>query len=170
MTYISEVPEEKADANLRQIYAQIREEFGPTPSWTTEFPCARRLGQVSQMRARWVSERPNPELPTIVGQAIVASWWPGKYYFVSTIQVPSSSPLALLAQSLINNTPYEEVKPGLDVFITQVFRCDENGWAESFDNPLYEREYVGLAQAKLGHSEVVDLLAAGKLTLRRRKP
>ncbi len=31
MTYISEVPEEKADANLRQIYAQIREEFGFLP-------------------------------------------------------------------------------------------------------------------------------------------
>jgi hypothetical protein len=42
------------------------------------------------MRARWVFNELTPELPG-VGMTTVASWWPGKYWLVSTIQLDESS-------------------------------------------------------------------------------
>jgi hypothetical protein len=116
------------------------------------------------MRARWVLRNPSSKLPG-VGTAIVASWWPGTCYLVSTIQLDSSSPLARLTQTLKSGERYEDVRPGPDVFATQVFKCDSNGWVKSFDTPLYEREYVALAEATAGHDEAVNLLAQGQLKL-----
>ena len=118
------------------------------------------------MRARWVCPNPSPELP-IVGQAIVAYWWPGKYYIVSTIQLDSSSPLSRLTRSLETGVAYEEVTPGPDVYVTQVFKCDKNGWTKSIDNLLYEREYPDLTQAISGHNDTVNLLEQGQLKLKR---
>lgn len=42
------------------------------------------------MRARWIFNDLEPELPG-VAQTTVASWWPGKYWLVSTIQLEESS-------------------------------------------------------------------------------
>ena len=42
------------------------------------------------MRARWVFHELTPELPG-VGMATVASWWPGKCWLVSTVQLDESS-------------------------------------------------------------------------------
>jgi len=67
---------------------------------------------------------------------------------------------------LKTGAPYEEVKPGPDVFVTEVFKCNKVGSVKSFDCPLYEREYPDLLQAKLGHKETVDSMTRGRLTLR----
>jgi len=116
------------------------------------------------MRARWVSQRPSPVIP-IVGQAIVASFFPGRFYFVSTIQLDSSSPLSKLTRSIELKVPYNDVPPVPDDFVTQVFRCNKDGWVKSFDHPLFEKIYSDLSQARNGHNEAVELLSQGKLKL-----
>jgi hypothetical protein len=116
------------------------------------------------MRARWVSPRPRPELP-IVGQALVASFWPGRFYFVSTMQLDPSSPSSKLARSLELGIAYNNVPPGPDEYITQIFRCNKHMIIKSFDDPLFERRYSTLPQALIGHNEAVDLLSKGKLKL-----
>jgi hypothetical protein len=116
------------------------------------------------MRARWVSHNPSPELP-IVGQTQVASFLPGRFYFVSTIQLDPSSPLSKLTRSLELGIAYNDVPPGPDEFITQVFRCNKDMDVESFDDPLFERKYSTLSQAQIGHNETVDLFSKGKLKL-----
>ncbi len=117
------------------------------------------------MRARWVSHNPSPKLP-IVAQTIMAHWWPWKYYFVSTIWMDPSEPLAHLTQSLKTGGDYKNVTPGPDVYVTQVFKCNKDGWPKSMDY-VYDREYSNLTQAKLGHEETVGLLAQGRLNLQR---
>jgi hypothetical protein len=116
------------------------------------------------MRARWVLNDPSPEEPH-VGWAIVASWWPTLYHAVSTIRMDPVSPLRRLTRSL--TTGKYSSDPLAEEFVTQVFRCNRDGYIRSFDHPLYEREYSELEQAKLGHKEVVDLLEQGKLRLSR---
>jgi hypothetical protein len=121
------------------------------------------------MHVRWVSHNSSPELP-IVGQAKIASFWPGRFYFVSTVQhqLHSSSPLSKLTRDLRSLQPgasYNEVPLEQDMFITQIFRCNKHGWVKSFDDPLFEREYSSLSQARIGHNEAIDLLSKGKLKL-----
>jgi hypothetical protein len=117
------------------------------------------------MRARWVSRKPSPELP------IVAHLWPWKYYFVSTVQIDQSHPSSPIARGLetgeVFKKSHEDVMPGLGYFVTQIFKCDRNGIPKSMDYAFYERKYSDLTQAKLGHEETVDLLAQGRLKLKR---
>jgi hypothetical protein len=118
------------------------------------------------MRARWVLHNPSPEIP-IIGQARVATWWPGRYYFVSTIQLDSSSPLHRLTESIRQGVPYAEASLGPNTYVTQVFKCTKDGIVRSFKEPLYEREYSDLSAARAGHKRTVDLLEQGRLKLRK---
>jgi hypothetical protein len=118
------------------------------------------------MLARWVSPTISPK-PPVVDSTVVAHWWPWKYYFVSTIYLNPSHPLALLTRSLETGQSYKNGTPGPDKFVTQIFTCDKYGWVKSMDYALYEREYSNLAQAKSGHKKTVDLLAQGRLKLKR---
>jgi hypothetical protein len=118
------------------------------------------------MRARWVLHSPSPEIP-IVGQARVATWWPGRYYFVSTIQLDSSSPLHRLSESIKQGVPYDEATLGPDRYVTQVFRCTRDGIVKSFAEPLYQLEYADELAARAGHKHTVDLLEQGRLKLRK---
>jgi hypothetical protein len=104
-----------------------------------------------KMKARWVSHRPSPQLP-IVGQTIIAKWWFGRYYIVSTIELDSSSPLQKLTKSLIQSFPYEQAIPE-EKFITNVYKCDINGTPKS--DFIYVREYSTLLEAQNGHDEAV---------------
>jgi hypothetical protein len=114
------------------------------------------------MHARWVLNFPTPELPGI-GRAIIASWWPGRYYVVSTVQLDSFSPIAVLTRSLQQKVPFGKASPGPDKFITQVFKSDKDGMVASFDNPLYEQEYLDILAAQTGHKLVVSSLQQGRL-------
>jgi hypothetical protein len=93
------------------------------------------------MRARWVF-RDEPYNAQNVGTAVIASWFPGRYYKVSTIE----------------SSPTE--------FITQVAKCDKMGWVGDWlTNTVYERDYKDRGDAFRGHEDVVNLLAAGRLEL-----
>lgn len=107
----------------------------------------------------------------MVGQAWVASFWPWKYYYVSTVQLHLDDPseplsqLARMARGMKLGVSYNEVPPMPDKFITHVHKGDRNQWVKSFDDPLFEREYSNLSEARIGHNEVVELLSKGKLKL-----
>jgi hypothetical protein len=116
------------------------------------------------MRPRWVSRNPRPELP-VVGQALVASFCPWRFYLVSTIRLDPSDPLAKLSRSLELGINYNKVPAGPDEYVTQIFRCNKHMITKSFDDPLFERHYSTLSQAFIGHNEAVDLLSKGILKL-----
>jgi hypothetical protein len=116
------------------------------------------------MRARWVSQRPSPKLP-IIGQTHIASFWPGKYYFVSTIKLDQDSPLSKLTRSLELNVAFNDVPLGPDEFITQVFSCNKYMIPKSFDNPLFEIKHPTLSQAQIWHDFAVEIISAGKIKL-----
>ena len=116
------------------------------------------------MRARWVSHNPRPELPT-VGQTLVASFCPWRFYLVSTIRLDPSDPLSKLTRSLELGIDYNKVPAGPDEYITQIFRCNKHMTIKSFDDPLFERQYSTLPQALIGHNETVDSLSKGTLRL-----
>jgi hypothetical protein len=118
------------------------------------------------MRCRWVKRNLSVQLP-LVGQSIVAMWWPGRYYWVSTIQLDRDSPLAKLTQSLKEGTHSDAPPP---TFVTQVFKCDAHGFVKSLwdlslgdPEPLYEQTYDDLAAAKLGHEETARLIELGRI-------
>lgn len=110
------------------------------------------------MKARWVSRNPAAE-PPIVGQAIIAEWWPRSYFCVSTIQMDRDSLLGKLTRSLRTGRYSDDPLP--EEFVTQVFKCDGHGVVKSFDDPLYERTYKDLPTAKTGHEETVQLVELG---------
>lgn len=118
---------------------------------------------VVTMRARWsshlhsVDELPKP------AQTVVASWWPGRYYLISTIQLDTADPLAKLTESLETGTKFEDVPDEITGYVTQVFRCTRHLVVKSFDNPLYEQEYDSLQNATRGHEFIVQQLLNGSL-------
>lgn len=113
------------------------------------------------MKARWVLHDPSPKMPT-VARTIVAKWWPGRYYLVSTVGGDSSSPLCQLTESIGQSFPRADATPGPARYVTHVFRCNEDGWVHSFLEPLYEKEYSELAAAHEGHKRVVEALEHGR--------
>jgi hypothetical protein len=55
-----------------------------------------------------------------------------------------------------------------DHYVTQVFKCDKDMFVRSYD-PYYNREYPNAEEATTGHEQAVDLLARGKLPLKRER-
>ncbi|MGD1019942.1 MAG: hypothetical protein ABSA12_11570 [Verrucomicrobiia bacterium] len=112
------------------------------------------------MRARWVSER--PFAPPVLAATVVASWWPGRYLRVSTVETDvqwRDKMLRLSAGTGAQPPP---------LCVTQVFVCrgvlaSYTASVKSLRHPLYEREYADKSEAEKGHREIVELLAAGKL-------
>jgi hypothetical protein len=107
-----------------------------------------------------------------VGQALIATWLPWKYYIVSTIQLAPTSKLQQLTDSIDQGVPYGDAIPGPVTYLTQVFRCDQEGFVKNVNKPLYEQEFIDISTARERHDEVVALLAAGHLkvkSLRRRR-
>lgn len=100
---------------------------------------------------------------------MVASWWPWRYWAVSTFQTDNTSPLAKLTQSIKAGKVYDQVVPEPNNFATTITRCDKNGWNFSDSlrdkSPVFVREYKNRAEAEAGHKQVVDLLTKGRLQL-----
>jgi hypothetical protein len=111
------------------------------------------------MRARWVSEQPRPE-PETIGRAIIASWWPMTYHWLSTIRLDADSP-TLLVEAIRLNRRYEDVQLPTEMYVTNVYRCNRIGVIRG--NPLYERQYENLVEAQQGHRETFEALVAGRL-------
>ena|SRR5882757_3364962 len=115
------------------------------------------------MRARWVSEQPQPD-PATVGRAIVASWWPMTYYWLSTIRLDANT--LRLAEAIRLNLDYGDVQPSTpETYVTSVYRCSRIGAIRG--TPLYEREHEGLVEAQQGHREALGKLACGNLKFNR---
>jgi hypothetical protein len=108
---------------------------------------------MTRMRARWVLREPESELPT-VGYAIVAKWWPGIYYLVSTIQLDLSDPVRRLAETISG-------MPSTDAFLTNIYRCNGDGFIGN-NPPMYRRTYQTLEEAKAGHERTLTLVARGR--------
>src|SRR2546428_9903903 len=98
------------------------------------------------MRARWV--RQEPPSKSHIGFAIVARWFPGRYYLVSTICSDGSSHLAKLTRSLETGIPFNEIKSAQLTFITNIFHCNYHGFARRIDKPLHETMYSSLEEAR----------------------
>jgi len=113
------------------------------------------------MRARWVRE--GPPSTSHIGFAVVARWFPGKYYLVSTVCSDGTSPLARLTKSMETGISFNEIASAPPMFVTNIFDCDRHGFARRIDKPLHERVYSTLEDARVGHSQIVDLLVNGKL-------
>ncbi len=98
------------------------------------------------MKARWVFQNPSPG-PDAIGQAIVASWWPGRFHLISTVSF----------NHLIGRRPKS--------FVTQIFRCDSDGVVHGLDfsKELYSKEHATREEAEIGHKMIVDLFVAGRL-------
>jgi hypothetical protein len=107
------------------------------------------------MRAKWIDHNPHVQLPEGL-QTIGAMWWPGRYYWVSTVPTRPHG-LSVLLPSLDSTTQPQ--------YITQVFRCDKTGYVKRINHVHYQEEYKTLQEAKAGHERVVEQLAARKLNL-----
>jgi len=97
------------------------------------------------VRARWVQHDRSMELPQGT-KTVVARWWPGVYYLVSTMGTDSE--------------PQRR-------YVTEVFTCYKDGFPKSLERRYYRKEYEDLEQAKAGHVAAVQALAAGQLRLKR---
>jgi hypothetical protein len=111
-----------------------------------------------QMKKRWVCKQPSPKFPQI-GNAIVASWWPGRFHLISTAMFSGKSPLARLTKSLETGRPFAEIDEGHSDFVTQIFRCDENGLVRERDieTPIFEKSHTSLDEAKIGHEMILQM-------------
>ena len=120
------------------------------------------------MRARWVSPTPSPQLP-IVGQAIVASFLPWRFYHVLTVWHDATDPGSLTALARKITAISRGVSPDdlPQEFTTIVRRCNRDGVSRPSDPFLFERTYSDISEALKGHNEVLDLLSRGKLRLSR---
>jgi hypothetical protein len=116
------------------------------------------------MRARWINHTPSPGLPE-VGRTIIATYWPGQYYLVSTTEVESDTPLRKFQRSVALKIDFEKVPHEPDIFMTRIFKCDKQGSHNAAEKPLYEREYSTYLEAMNGHNETVDLFVQEQLQL-----
>jgi hypothetical protein len=82
---------------------------------------------------------------------------------VSTVICDGTSKLARLTRSFETGVPFEEVESAPSMFVTNIFRCDRNGFAGRIDDPLHEAVYGSVDAAREGHRRTVALLAEGKL-------
>ena len=114
------------------------------------------------MKARWVSSNPSPSSP-IIGETIIAKWWPSKYYKIMTWENDNSSPLALLTKSIKLNIKYEDVIPDTVTYITTVYPCNKSGIINYSNNsaPIYQKEYTNIQEAKDGHENIIKLIELG---------
>ncbi len=111
--------------------------------------------------ARWVSDNPNPR-PPVVAETLIAGWWPTTFHKVNTFEylgATGNDPMLKLIRSIPGANPK-------DRYIVHVHKCDRYCVAETLD-PFYERECETLEEALEAHREVVRLLAAGRLRLKR---
>jgi hypothetical protein len=116
------------------------------------------------MRTRWTDRWENANAnANIIGQAVVASWWPGLYHFVSTIHADSTSALRRLTESIATGKPYEEVLSAPEAYVTNIYRCSKVGFVRGsqWDRPLFQREYNNLSEAQKGHDLALVLLEHG---------
>ena len=109
---------------------------------------------------RWVVGHQNVD--PWLAHTLIAGWWPTTYRLVGTIEylgATGTGGLKELTRSLPGANPRDE-------YIVQVFKCDRYGLPTPRD-PYYEQSYDTKEQALEAHREVVRLLCAHQLKLKR---
>jgi hypothetical protein len=117
-----------------------------------------------KMRTRWINHTSSPDLP-LVGRAVIATYWPGRYYLVLTTQVDSATPLRIFLRSVALKVAFENVPHERDIFMTQIFKCNKQGSHKATEKPLYEGEYSTYLDALNGHNKIVESIVNGQLKL-----
>jgi hypothetical protein len=87
--------------------------------------------------ARWI-QNINPNDFDVLGDTIIAGWWPFTFYRVMTWKINAQ-----------------------DSFVTVVQKTDRNGFAKSEDTQ-FETGYPDKTSAREGHSRIVAAVAQGK--------
>lgn len=109
-----------------------------------------------RVRTRWIQNAPEVNPPTLA-RTVIASWFPGRYYLVSTIHCDGSSPLERLTQSLKTGASFNETLRGQQIFVSEVFRCDKEGVPKK---RLLDRSYQDSEEALAGHAALVAEITA----------
>lgn len=110
--------------------------------------------------ARWIQNIAAND-PVVVGDTIIAGWWPFTFYRVMTWEVRAASATeGILA---LTRKLQEMDNPGTvrDYFITTVQKTDRDGFAKSED-PQFETTYSNKTAAHEGHARIVAAVADGK--------
>ena len=100
------------------------------------------------MKPKWIDEVCAAP-PTVVDATVIARWWPGRYYRVSTIWMNPD-----------DDSPTKNIL-GADLpeFATQVFACDKMGLPLDMTRPLYEVESATKDEALQQHRVAVLLFS-----------
>ena len=110
------------------------------------------------MRPRWIDDDRTMRGDR-VAHTIIAKWRPWVHYLVSTFRVDSSSPTQQMIRSLDSQQSSD------DYFVTRVVRCGRYGVARPESEPLLERKYRTVDEARAGHDEAVNAFAENELWL-----
>lgn len=106
--------------------------------------------------ARWIRDIPSND-PDVVGDTIIAGWWPFTFHRVMTWKAKAfSSTDGILASQ---RQLFGAVQ---DYFVTIVQKTDRDGFAKSEDS-LFETKYSDRTVAREGHTKIVTAVARGKL-------
>lgn len=109
------------------------------------------------MKPRWVEEIKDRKSPVIAG-TIIAKWWPGIYYLVSTVTMKDNqdSPAAQAVRKMREIFPEKEPNDeDAKDFVTQVFRCNKIGWVRDMSRPLLDLRADDEAGARRNHTMAV---------------
>jgi hypothetical protein len=114
--------------------------------------------------ARWIREL-SSTAGGMVGDTIIAGWWPTTFHRVMTWEVKIAS--ATEGISVLTRQLYEtKGVAAKDFFVTVVHKTDRWGVSKSED-PDYEIDYLDRAGACEGHRQIVAALMQGKRSLNR---
>jgi hypothetical protein len=109
------------------------------------------------MRSRWIDDD-RVTKGDRVAHTVIAKWRPWVHYLVTTSRIDKTSPV----QRMISSVKTESASDDSSMtghFVTCVVWCSRYGVARSDAEPLLEREYRTIDEAKAGHDEAVNAFA-----------
>ena len=104
------------------------------------------------MKIRWILSDPSPD-PPIIASTVIASWWLGRYYLVTTTMSDGTQSWAQLVQHYRLGVKLDDT--GRLKFSTQVFKSNKDGSIGRNTDPLSEAVHDSLSNAILGHKEAI---------------
>jgi hypothetical protein len=106
------------------------------------------------MKPRWIEDDRNTSGDR-VGYTLIAKWRPWLYYLICTFRVDGKSLMQRLISTIDTGLPLDRAPGRADYFATRVVRCDRFGCCAPDTEPLLEREYATIDEARLGHDQAV---------------
>jgi hypothetical protein len=106
------------------------------------------------MKPRWIEDDRKTKGDR-VGYTLIAKWRPWLYYLICTFRVDGKSPMQRLISTINTGLPLDRAPGRADYFATRVVRCDRFGCSAPDAEPLLEREYETIDEARFGHDQAV---------------